>query len=68
MAAAYYVREGGKHMATLSDEVIINGMLLRNRIALPPLTTNYGNQEGGVTDEIIQFYGEIYLLLPVYLS
>ena len=45
-------------MATLSDEVIINGMLLRNRIAMPPLTTNYGNPEGVVTDEIIQFYEE----------
>ena len=45
-------------MATLSDEVIINGMRLRNRIALPPLTTNYGTPEGVVTDEIIQFYKE----------
>ena len=43
-------------MATLQDEVIINGMRLRNRIALPPLTTNYGSPEGRVTDEIIQFY------------
>jgi 2,4-dienoyl-CoA reductase-like NADH-dependent reductase (Old Yellow Enzyme family) len=31
-------------------------MRLRNRIALPPLTTNYGSPEGLVTDEIIQFY------------
>lgn len=43
-------------MATLRDELIINGMHLRNRIALPPLTTNYGSPEGLVTDEIIQFY------------
>jgi 2,4-dienoyl-CoA reductase-like NADH-dependent reductase (Old Yellow Enzyme family) len=43
-------------MATLQDEVIINGMRLRNRVALPPLTTNYGNPQGLVTDEIIQFY------------
>ncbi len=43
-------------MATLHDEVIINGMRLRNRIALPPLTTNFGSPEGLVTDEIIQFY------------
>ena len=28
-------------MATLEDEVMINGMRLRNRVALPPLTTNY---------------------------
>jgi len=45
-------------MATLQDEVIINGMQLRNRIALPPITTNYGSPEGIVTDEIIQFYKE----------
>ena len=43
-------------MATLQDEVIINGMRLRNRIALPPITTNYGSPEGIVTDDIIQFY------------
>ena len=45
-------------MATLRDEVIINGMRLRNRVALPPLTTNYGSPEGLVTDGIIQFYRE----------
>ena len=43
-------------MATLQDEVIINGMRLRNRLALTPLTTNYGSPEGIVTEEIIQFY------------
>ena len=45
-------------MTTLRDEVMINGMRLRNRIALPPLTTNYGSPEGFVTDDIIQFYIE----------
>jgi 2,4-dienoyl-CoA reductase-like NADH-dependent reductase (Old Yellow Enzyme family) len=45
-------------MATLRDEVMINGMRLRNRVAMPPLTTNYGGPEGIVTDEIIQFYKE----------
>jgi 2,4-dienoyl-CoA reductase-like NADH-dependent reductase (Old Yellow Enzyme family) len=45
-------------MATLQDEVMINGMRLRNRVAMPPLTTNYGSPEGIVTDEIIQFYNE----------
>ena len=43
-------------MATLQDKVAINGMRLRNRIALPPLTTNYGSPEGIVTEDIIQFY------------
>ena len=45
-------------MAILRDEVMINGMRLRNRVALPPLTTNYGSPEGLVTDGIIQFYTE----------
>jgi 2,4-dienoyl-CoA reductase-like NADH-dependent reductase (Old Yellow Enzyme family) len=45
-------------MATLQDEVIINGMRLRNRVAMPALTTNYGSPEGIVTEEIIQFYTE----------
>jgi len=43
-------------MSSLNDEVRINGMRLRNRIALPPLTTNYGSPEGCVTDAIIEFY------------
>jgi 2,4-dienoyl-CoA reductase-like NADH-dependent reductase (Old Yellow Enzyme family) len=45
-------------MATIQDEVIINGMRLRNRIALPPLTTNYANPDGTVTQNIIDFYTE----------
>jgi 2,4-dienoyl-CoA reductase-like NADH-dependent reductase (Old Yellow Enzyme family) len=45
-------------MAALQDEVMINGMRLRNRIAMPPLTTNYGSPQGIVTEEIIEFYKE----------
>ena len=45
-------------MTSLRDEVIINGMRLRNRIAMPPLTTNYGTPEGFVTEDIMQFYTE----------
>ncbi len=45
-------------MTHLRDKVTINGMQLRNRIALPPLTTSYGSPEGFVTDEIMQFYRE----------
>jgi 2,4-dienoyl-CoA reductase-like NADH-dependent reductase (Old Yellow Enzyme family) len=33
-------------------------MRLRNRIALPPLTTNSGSPAGLVTDETVQFYKE----------
>jgi 2,4-dienoyl-CoA reductase-like NADH-dependent reductase (Old Yellow Enzyme family) len=43
-------------MAELHEELTINGMRLRNRIALPPLTTNYGSPKGKVTEEIVQFY------------
>jgi len=43
-------------MAGLQDEVKINGVRLRNRIAMPPITTNYGTPEGIVTEDIIQFY------------
>jgi len=45
-------------MRTLSDEVKIKGLTLRNRIALPPLTTNYGSLGGEVTDAVVQFYTE----------
>jgi len=45
-------------MVTLQDEVMINGMRLRNRVALPPLTTNYGSPQGLVTEEINRFYEE----------
>jgi 2,4-dienoyl-CoA reductase-like NADH-dependent reductase (Old Yellow Enzyme family) len=43
-------------MGTPWDELIINGMRLRNRLALPPLTTNYGSPEGEITDRILRFY------------
>ncbi len=42
-------------MLTLHDEVMINGMRLRNRVALPPLTTNYGSPQGLVTEESFSF-------------
>jgi len=45
-------------MATLRDEVMINGMRLRNRIAMPALTTNYGTAEGIVSEDTIRFYRE----------
>jgi len=45
-------------MATLQDGVKINGLRLRNRIAMPPLTTNYGSAKGIVSDDILQFYSE----------
>ncbi len=41
---------------SIQDELIISGMRVRNRLALPPLTTNYGGPEGTVTNEVLQFY------------
>ncbi|MEW6667973.1 MAG: NADH:flavin oxidoreductase [Thermodesulfobacteriota bacterium] len=45
-------------MAQLKDGWRINGLRLRNRIVLPPLTTNYGSPQGKVTAEILRFYEE----------
>ncbi len=45
-------------MAMLQDEIIIKGVRIRNRLALPPLTTNYGGPEGIITDAVTQFYKE----------
>jgi 2,4-dienoyl-CoA reductase-like NADH-dependent reductase (Old Yellow Enzyme family) len=51
-------KEGDSNMHSLRDEIVIKGLRLRNRIVLPPLTTNYGSLEGYVTDAVIQFYTE----------
>ncbi len=45
-------------MRSLHDDIVIKGLRLRNRIALPPLTTNYGSLEGYVTDAVVQFYAD----------
>jgi 2,4-dienoyl-CoA reductase-like NADH-dependent reductase (Old Yellow Enzyme family) len=45
-------------MTGLGDQLTINHLHLRNRLVLPPLTTNYGSSEGMVTKEILQFYRE----------
>ena len=45
-------------MSTLHDQLTINGMQLRNRVVLPPLTTNCGSPDGQVTDGVVQFYEE----------
>ncbi len=49
---------GSNDMKSLMDEIVIKGLRLRNRIVLPPLTTNYGSLEGQVTDAVIRFYTE----------
>jgi 2,4-dienoyl-CoA reductase-like NADH-dependent reductase (Old Yellow Enzyme family) len=45
-----------ENMAELKDNLTINGMRLRNRLVLPPLTTNYGSPQGEATEEILRFY------------
>lgn len=43
-------------MRKLKDEFKIRNMTVRNRLVLPPLTTNYGNENGCITPEILRFY------------
>ena len=45
-------------MPRLDDPLTINGVLLRNRLVLPPITTCYGTPEGQVTDDVVGFYGQ----------
>lgn len=45
-------------MTILNSEVTIKQLALRNRLVLPPITTNYGSPEGCVTDNILHFYKE----------
>ena len=45
-------------MPTLKDEVKISGMRLRNRIAMPPMTTNCGSPDGIVTKDVLNHYRE----------
>ena len=43
-------------MTILNSEIRIKQMALRNRLVLPPITTNYGSPEGYVTEDILHFY------------
>lgn len=43
-------------MVKLEDPFKIRTMTVRNRLVLPPLTTNYGTNTGRVTPEILRFY------------
>ena len=45
-------------MASLNNPVTIKQMKLRNRLVLPPITTNYGTPEGFVSEDILSFYKE----------
>ena len=45
-------------MTTLNSELTIKTMSLRNRLVLPPITTNYGTSKGMVNQDILHFYKE----------
>ncbi|MBT3177723.1 MAG: NADH:flavin oxidoreductase [Desulfobacula sp.] len=45
-------------MTLLNNKVTIKQMKLRNRLVLPPITTNYGSPKGFVTQNILHFYRE----------
>ena len=43
-------------MNILEDQFKIKNMTIRNRLVLPPLTTNYGSENGRITPQNIRFY------------
>lgn len=43
-------------MATLNERFTSKNIELRNRLVLPPITTNYGSPDGHVTPDIHRFY------------
>ena len=45
-------------MTTINSELTIKKMSIRNRLVLAPITTNYGSQDGLVTNDILCFYKE----------
>ena len=45
-------------MARLNSELKIKNMSIKNRLVLPPITTNYGTSKGLVTEDILCFYTE----------
>ncbi len=45
-------------MTPLNTELKIKNMILRNRLVLPPITTNYGSSKGLVTQAVLDFYRE----------
>jgi len=45
-------------MTTLNSPLTLKNISLRNRLVLPPITTNYGSSKGLVTQDILHFYKE----------
>lgn len=40
----------------LFEPIVIKGLQVRNRIIMPPMHTNHGSREEGITDQAIDFY------------
>jgi len=45
-----------RQMTILNTKLTIKQLSIRNRLVLPPITTNYGSSEGLVTQDILHFY------------
>ncbi|MFA5904569.1 MAG: NADH:flavin oxidoreductase, partial [Desulfobacula sp.] len=43
-------------MTILNSELKFNNLTLKNRLVLPPITTNYGSSKGLVTQHVLDFY------------
>jgi 2,4-dienoyl-CoA reductase (NADPH2) len=41
----------------LFEPMVIKGLSVRNRMVMPPMHTNHGNMEEGITDQAVDFYG-----------
>ena len=44
-------------MSSINEPIRIGTMLVKNRTVLPPMNSNYSNELGGVTPQMIEFYG-----------
>jgi 2,4-dienoyl-CoA reductase (NADPH2) len=40
----------------LFEPIVIKGLSIKNRIVMPPMHTNQGNMEEGITDQALDFY------------
>lgn len=45
-------------MSSIKDPIRIGNMVVKNRMVLPPMNSNYSNELGGVTPQMIEFYAD----------
>ena len=50
--------EGPVGVSPLSRPISLGGVAVRNRLFMAPLTTNYGDERGAVTEKTLGFYEE----------